>query len=78
MYKIYRLTKKEFENEKIAQAIEAAITERVVKYLNSDDINKLAELIEKEDPPITAFLKNKCPDLDTIIEEEINKIKRKK
>ncbi len=75
MFKIRQVTKKEFESEKIVQAVEAAVTERVVKYLNSDDVVKLAELIEKNDPSLANFLKNKCPDLDNIIEEEINKIK---
>ena len=75
MFKIRQVTKKEFESEKIVQAVEAAVTERVVMYLNSDDVVKLAELIEKNDPSLANFLKNKCPDLDNIIEEEINKIK---
>lgn len=67
-----QLTNKQLQDEKVAQLVETKIVERISKILSDQDIVTLDQMIRDENPELEIYIKNKCPNYEEIVEEEIN------
>lgn len=67
-----QLTNKQLQDEKVAQLVEAKIVERISKILSDQDMITLDQMTRDENPELEIYIKNKCPNYEKIVEEEIN------
>lgn len=73
IYKIPENLSKKLNDKKLVHIIEEAIVRRLADFLTYEDMIKIELMLEDDDPTLESFIKSKCPSINNIVEEEINK-----